>query len=324
MSQPDINSFLSSMVEAKRALDAEPQYQARIRELEQKLSIDGHTIAQREQRIHELKQAEDSLVQKLRSVEAERDDAGFRALEEADKVQAMLTLMRSFIGDAIRCVATVEGVEPPTLVTAQDHAIAQGMLTESMARIRSHELEIGGLKEHVKMLENETYSLKASLEQAQRPLAIESPPESTASSTGVIQSSERDWSGGEADSFSTGQRGVDPTIASTQSWSGSPTEATSAGPVGGTSGEEATAQPDPFASSPTPPTEPPSASSGTVESIESVASTGSKERNRDPLTRFLNRKYFDVTYYVPLYDWLNGGGTEADYYWKPDHTPTGF
>lgn len=129
MTSHDISNVLASIGEAKRALDAEPGYLHRIRELEQKLVIDGQTIAHREQRIHELKQSEEALQAKLRSVEAERDDAGFRALEEADKVQALSTLLHGFIGDAVRALAVVEGKAAPVVLTAQEYEA--GRLVES-------------------------------------------------------------------------------------------------------------------------------------------------------------------------------------------------
>jgi hypothetical protein len=118
MTNHHITDVLASIGEAKRALDAEPQYQARIRELEHKLLIDGQTIAAREERIHALKQSEESLTAKLRSVEAERDDAGFRLLEESDRVSALSSHLRQVIGDSLKLLE-VAGGEPQTLITTK-------------------------------------------------------------------------------------------------------------------------------------------------------------------------------------------------------------
>src|SRR6266700_1262102 len=90
MTNENISGFLNSIAEAKRAFDAEPEHLQRIADLEQDQRRLGETVAARELRIHSLKQDNDALLQKLRSVEAERDDAGFRHLEADDKVQNLL------------------------------------------------------------------------------------------------------------------------------------------------------------------------------------------------------------------------------------------
>ncbi len=59
-------------------------------------------------------------------------------------------------------------------------------------------------------------------------------------------------------------------------------------------------------------------SSGTATSTTAAPSSASPpERNRDRSTFFTGRKYFDVTYFVPLHKWLNEGGSKEDYYWRP-------
>ena len=119
MTNHHITDVLASIGEAKRALDAEPQYLSRIRELERQLSLDGQTIAAREQRIHELKQSEETLTAKLRSVEAERDDAGFRLLEESDRVSALSSHLRQVINDSLKLLE-VAGGEPQKIVTVAE------------------------------------------------------------------------------------------------------------------------------------------------------------------------------------------------------------
>src|SRR5712671_2407856 len=111
MTNENISGFLNSIAEAKRAFDAEPEYVARIAELERDKQRLGETVASRELRIHQLKQDQETLTAKLRSAEVERDDAGFRALEEADRVSALLTLVHGFVGDGLKAISAVEGVE---------------------------------------------------------------------------------------------------------------------------------------------------------------------------------------------------------------------
>src|SRR6266850_8445562 len=111
MTNENISGFLNSIAEAKRAFDAEPEYQSRIAELERDKQRLGETVASRELRIHQLKQDQETLTQRLRSAEVERDDAGFRALEEADRVSNLLTLMRQFVGDGLKAISAIEGQE---------------------------------------------------------------------------------------------------------------------------------------------------------------------------------------------------------------------
>src|SRR5712664_923114 len=117
MTNESISGFLTSIAEAKRAFDAEPEYQQRIKDLEQDQRRLGETIASRELRIHELKNELDRQTQALRSAEVERDDAGFRALEEADKVQGLLTLVRQYVGDGLKAISAVEGSGPVAIVS---------------------------------------------------------------------------------------------------------------------------------------------------------------------------------------------------------------
>ena len=66
--------------------------------------------------------------------------------------------------------------------------------------------------------------------------------------------------------------------------------------------------------------EPVIVSSTSAESETSAVSSASQtppERNRDESTRFKGRKYYDVTYFVPLHEWLSKGGTREDYDWRP-------
>lgn len=117
----DINQFLQTMVEAKAAIDQLPSLQRRLVELERANHIQGETIANRELHIHNLKQSESSLTQKLRSVEAERDDAGFRHLESEDKVQSLLSNLRHLVATSLETISAVNG-EGLVVVTAEDKA----------------------------------------------------------------------------------------------------------------------------------------------------------------------------------------------------------
>src|SRR5882724_9122668 len=141
MTNENISGFLNSIAEAKRAFDAEPEYRRQIAELERDKQRLGETVAQRELRIHQLKQDQETLTAKLRSAEVERDDAGFRALEEADRVSALLTLVRGFVGDGLKAISAVEGQEQIVVSRAaldRDHDV----ILEQRGYIERVEMEL--------------------------------------------------------------------------------------------------------------------------------------------------------------------------------------
>jgi len=166
----DINQFLQTMVEAKAAIDQLPTLKHRLAELERANHIQGETIANRELHIHNLKQSESSLTQKLRSVEAERDDAGFRHLESEDKVQSLLGHLRHLVATSLETISAVSG-EGLVVVTAEDKA----ELTRSrddVARI-SNELtrlryDCDSLRTDVGRVVNERDQLQIALDEATR------------------------------------------------------------------------------------------------------------------------------------------------------------
>jgi len=348
MTNESISGFLNSIAEAKRAFDQEPVYVRQIQDLEADKKRLGDTVAHRELRIHELKQNEETLTQKLRSVEAERDDAGFRALEEADKVQNLLVTLRGFIGDGLKVLSAVEGKES-VAISRDEH---QGLMV-SVGLLEDANRE---LKDELQSLRNE---MTRATEQLQRPFDPEgSDMSSSNEGTTDPSSSESDkwrgsgnteWQFPDSADLMKRQSEVDPTTAPTPN-SAEPQEVTSAlsAPLGLTEGQrvadptltnvingevkseqtsalssapqDATSHEGqsegPFASQG--PTQSETASSGTASaSTDAPSSASPPERNRDRSTFFTGRKYFDVTYFVPLHQWLNEGGTREDYYWRP-------
>jgi len=279
------------MSEAKRAFDAEPMYQKQIAELEKDKQRLGETIAARELRIHELKRNEEVITQALRSAEVERDDAGFRALEEADKVQGLLTLVRQYVGDGLKAISAVEGQESIVISSAQH----QGNIT-SIGLLEDANRE---LKDEIQQLQD---NLRLAQEQLHRPFA---PDTSSSGGEGMDP-----WS-----NKSTDQRVVDPTIASTPS-SAEPQEVSNVSSAG--SGLIEGQSDGPFVAQAQSQPESQTVGLDTAETeMSAVSSASPSERNRDRATFFKGRRYFDVTYYVPLHQWLAEGGTREDYEWKP-------
>jgi len=331
MTNESISGFLNSIAEAKRAFDAEPDYQRQIRDLERDKQRLGDVVAQRELRIHELKQKEETLTQALRSVEVERDDAGFRALEETDKVQNLLTLVRQYVGDGLKAISAVEGKES-IIVNKVDH-------DDDMTTIRKQEEEIVGLQQACDRLQRD---MRMAQEQFHRPFVSDT--SSLQDDTTDHSLPKREWNedGWGDPQPSQGQREVDPTAVShigSESHPVASGSAETAANADGVSSSNEGQSDGPFAS--TVDSQPSSASSTTAESITNAASHASQpdwkqdqaetsrlapERNRDRSTFFTGRKYYDVTYFVPLHQWLNEGGTEADYHWRPaeGNVPTQF
>lgn len=324
MTNQDIGNFLSSIAEAKRAFDAEPGYRSDITRLTNRCEELGETISRRELHIHDLKGEVSSLTSKLREVEAERDDAGFRCLEETDKVQGLLTLVHGFIGDALKAVHAVDGEGPYVVVTDTERQELLNLRLDA-----SHELERNaGLERRCKELEAERdeavkdrdgahrslFNLQAEMRMAQEQLAPRpfgasiTPDGGTGSFSGGTKSSpsERHDMFPEPEYYGKVQDSAAPISAYAGDGQVSPGEGQSDGPFAKadttltTQSETVYSQPVPIA-----------------ESVPSPASP--PERNRDPLTRFKGRKYYDVTYYVPYHEWIAGGGTEADYHWRPDY-----
>jgi len=316
MTNENISGFLNSIAEAKRAFDAEPEYQRQIAELERDKQRLGETVASRELRIHQLKQDQETLTAKLRSAEVERDDAGFRALEEADRVSNLLALVRGFVGDGLKAISTVEGQE--------QIVVSRAMIDAEAHRANEFERHLAETQNELQQLRDD---MRLAQEQLTRPFAG-----ATSSSSGDTTGpyfKPYEWPGDMP-----GQREADPTTAHTPS-SAEPQEVSNVSSVAGGSIEHPATQEQtsfnhvpegqsdgPFASNVTSgnTSKPVIASSPSVESETSAVSNASQtppERNRDESTRFKGRKYYDVTYFVPLHEWLSKGGTREDYDWRP-------
>src|SRR5258708_26629461 len=161
MTNENISGFLNSIAEAKRAFDAEPEYQQRIAELERDKQRLGETVASRELRIHTLKQDQETLTQRLRSAEVERDDAGFRALEESDRVSNLLTLMRQFVSDGLKAISAIEGQE--------QIVVSRAMIDAKEAEVQ--EWKVKALNDAV-ALQQARDDMRLAQEQLLRPFAL--------------------------------------------------------------------------------------------------------------------------------------------------------
>lgn len=83
------HNFIREIAEAYRALENEEALLARVAMLEKQHVADGERVARLEERLIRRNEEINELHAKVRSVEAERDDAGFRLLESEDRLDAI-------------------------------------------------------------------------------------------------------------------------------------------------------------------------------------------------------------------------------------------
>ena len=106
----DLGNVIRSITEASQALEREPGHLNRIKELEQQHIDDGARVARLEAKIIDMSALHDNLLAKLRSVEAERDDYGFRHMAAEDKANAVVRVLK----DLQNVVGTaIHSAEPP-------------------------------------------------------------------------------------------------------------------------------------------------------------------------------------------------------------------
>jgi chromosome segregation ATPase len=116
-----VHEILSAITEAKIALDREPQLTSRILELEQSLSqAQGHSQAM-ELKLIERNDTINNLQSKVRSLEVERDDMGFRELEARDLVEKALQFAQQSEASAVAITNLLKS-PPQSITTAPDNA----------------------------------------------------------------------------------------------------------------------------------------------------------------------------------------------------------
>ena len=125
MSQ-SVQDVLSAITEASAALNREPQLQSRIAELERSLNQSQSHAQELETRIIGYKSNIDHLNEKVRSLEVERDDMGFRELEASDKLDALRMVVNSFMANA-------ESHMPKPVEVKQDEPVIEPIPVASAA-----------------------------------------------------------------------------------------------------------------------------------------------------------------------------------------------
>jgi hypothetical protein len=112
-------------------------------------------------------------------------------------------------------------------------------------------------------------------------------------------------------SASTGQSEVPPsdTVSQGTQWTSAPATGEQTASAPSSDGETSTGQrePDSIAAS----------VDGNSQMQSSGNSTVSEEVAKPEPGKYAGKRYYDHDFYVPLSAWLAGGGTEADYHWRP-------
>src|SRR6516162_3859616 len=104
-------NFFREMVDAAKAVEAQPELIAEIDRLKQANREDGERIARLEQKLMERASEVYDLKRELEEVKSERDDAGFRLLEAEDRLVRIRDLLP---------VPAVEPVAEPTPPQAEE------------------------------------------------------------------------------------------------------------------------------------------------------------------------------------------------------------
>lgn len=135
MSPHAMTSLVSDLVEMAKATEMLPQVQAECDRLREQHVKDGDTIADREIRIMELSNEVADLNSRIRSLEVERDDYGFRALAADDKANALAAVLRTTqatVEAALKAAepeaplptpeASTSGLVTPVAVSSETHS----------------------------------------------------------------------------------------------------------------------------------------------------------------------------------------------------------
>lgn len=104
----NVSSLVSDLVTMAEATKRLPEVERELAEMREQARRDGDKIARLEIRLQQRSSELDELQTKLRSVEAERDDAGFRVLEAEDKANALRDAIETsftYLGDALAAVS---------------------------------------------------------------------------------------------------------------------------------------------------------------------------------------------------------------------------
>ncbi len=117
---PNVGNFVHDLVEMAKAMEELPQVRDELASKAHELDGALHRIQEREEAIARYKAEIDQLHAKVRSTEAERDDAELRFLDGEDRTRSALDFIKGTFGSA---GSLIQALEPPAKVEPVSEAI---------------------------------------------------------------------------------------------------------------------------------------------------------------------------------------------------------
>lgn len=278
---PHVGNFTQELVEMAKAAEALPQVQHELRLRDNELSKAKETIASREIHILQLKEDIDRLHAKLREAEVAKDAAETMFLEADDRTTRALEFIKATFGNAGSLIQALEPPKPAESVVEQGQS--EPGFTSTTPSPTS--VDTASPKPEPQPLNwpepSPVFPTQPTPEPLTQPLTVS----------------------GEASSGHSGQSEPDPTVSKETGIQ------TNAAPTTVDFGQSVSSNPSEVGQSAVHPT------ADATQITENTSVIGS-----DPLDSakpFLGIRYHDYPDYVTLNRWLAGGGTEADYLWRP-------
>ncbi len=241
---PNVGNFVHDLVEMAKAMEELPGVRDDLTKANEYIMTLRETVQSREEAILRYKAEIETLQAKVRTTEAERDDAEIRFLELDEKTHQVMGMLIDFEGKAKGARLILDPPKPEPV--PEPEVKPEPVYTGSGFEAQGHESTV---------IMPETASGQSD----------ENPPINDGSPTSQAK-----------DDTSSGQGEADPIVATVNT------------------GLEVGAQ-------------------DTIVTSTGNASTGSSSGPYSGL------RYYDHPTYVPFSQWIEGGGSEEDYHWRPNY-----
>jgi hypothetical protein len=298
MSPHAANSLVHDLVQMAQAMEQLPQVREELQQAQQRITLQADHVQNLELSIMNYKQEIERLHGSIRDLEVARDNAELNFLEAEDRTEKALAFVRTVFGNAGQLLQALEPVKPepqpePMKVDADRPLESSVPPVAAEGFIGSESLQpVGG--------ESASPPIAASLET--QPAASVWQPE-TAFSRSSTETGR--WT---APGQEFGQVNAPLTEAPSvfsPSGSGESEHAPS---------EDSVTSQGQSESGPTVNTVSPISPAETVATGDAASTTAAPR----PEGKYSGKRYYDWEYYVPLTQWLAGGGTEESYLWRPE------
>lgn len=264
---PNVGNFVHDLVEMAKAMETLPQVEHALRQTEEQNRHLSETVQAREEAILKYKAEIEALQAKVRTTEAERDDAEIRFLELDEKANKVL--------------AHVASIQAAALVVQNDLSPPK---PEPQPEPKPEPVYTG---------------------------AAEGWQPSATAMAGASNEPGANLAHG------SGQGESHPTVNAT-----APVAETNSAPAPVTTMENVPTSQGESVAPPTAPPSPTPISASTDPAPMPVAGSTGEDGGVGKYGPYSGKRYYDHPTYVSRMDWLAGGGTEADYDWRPPYNQT--